>query len=63
MKNKPSHEVPYPSSRQLTFDLGKVGLGKHHVKALLEVDVSEARLKIKQARRNGRKVSFFAWSI
>ena len=63
MKNNQSHEVPYPSSRQLTFDLGKVGLGKHHVKALLEVDVTEARTKIKQNRRNGRKVSFFAWLI
>ena len=37
-------ELPYPPSRRLTFDLGKIGLAKHHVKALLEVDVTEARL-------------------
>jgi len=56
-------EAPYPSSRRLTFDLGKVGLGKHHVKALLELDVTEARQKIREARKNGAKISFFAWLV
>ncbi len=57
------HEIEYPSSRQLTFDVGKIGLGKHHVKAFLEVDVSEARRLIKEARRNGKKISFTAWLL
>ena len=56
-------EVPYPPSRRLTFDLGKIGLAKHHVKALLEVDVTEARQRIRQNRRNGAKVPFFIWLI
>jgi pyruvate/2-oxoglutarate dehydrogenase complex dihydrolipoamide acyltransferase (E2) component len=57
------HEIPYPSSRQLTFDVGKIGLTKHHVRALLEVDVTEARGLIKQGRQAGRKISFTAWLI
>ena len=44
------YEIPYPSSRQLTFDVGKIGLAKHHVRALLEVDVTEGRRRIKQSR-------------
>src|SRR5512145_62986 len=63
MSERQSYEIPYPSSRQLTFDLGRVGLAKHHVKALLEVDVTEARRLIKQSRHSGRKISFTAWLI
>ena len=63
MPEQQSYEIPYPSSRQLTFDLGKVGLAKHHVKALLEVDVTEARRIIKQNRHAGTKISFTAWLI
>jgi pyruvate/2-oxoglutarate dehydrogenase complex dihydrolipoamide acyltransferase (E2) component len=58
-----SYEIPYPSSRQLTFDVGRIGLGKHHVRALLEVDVTEARRIIKQNRHSGKKISFTAWLI
>jgi pyruvate/2-oxoglutarate dehydrogenase complex dihydrolipoamide acyltransferase (E2) component len=57
------YEIPYPSSRQLTFDVGKIGLAKHHVRALLEVDVTEGRRRIKQSRQAGRKISFTAWLI
>jgi hypothetical protein len=60
---KKSYEIPYPSSRQLTFDVGKIGLRKHHVRALLEVDVTEARRLIRQSRHSGRKISFIAWLI
>ena len=56
-------EIPYPSSRQLTFDVGRIGLTKHHVRALLEVDVTEARKLIKQSLHVGRKISFIAWLI
>jgi pyruvate/2-oxoglutarate dehydrogenase complex dihydrolipoamide acyltransferase (E2) component len=63
MPEPQSYEIPYPSSRQLTFDLGKIGLAKHHVKALLEVDVTEARRLIKQNRHSGNKISFTAWLI
>ncbi len=57
------YEMEYPSSRRLTFDLGRIGLAKHHVKALLEVDVSEPWRIIRASRRTGRKVSFLAWLI
>jgi len=63
MSERQSYEIPYPSSRQFTFDLGKIGLAKHHVKALLEVDVTEARRIIKQSRHTGKKISFTAWLI
>ena len=63
MPERQFHEIPYPSSRQLTFDVGKIGLAKHHVRALLEVDVTEARRLIKQSRHSGRKISFTAWLI
>jgi pyruvate/2-oxoglutarate dehydrogenase complex dihydrolipoamide acyltransferase (E2) component len=63
MPQTQSYEIPYPSSRRLTFDVGKIGLAKHHVRALLEVDVTEARRLIKQSRHSGRKVSFTAWLI
>jgi pyruvate/2-oxoglutarate dehydrogenase complex dihydrolipoamide acyltransferase (E2) component len=63
MTELPSYEIPYPSSRQLTFDLGRIGLAKHHVRGLLEVDVTEARRLIKQNRHIGRKISFTAWLI
>ena len=63
MPERQSYEIQYPSSRQLTFDLGKIGLEKHHVKVLLEVDVTEARKIIKQNRYSGRKISFFSWLL
>jgi pyruvate/2-oxoglutarate dehydrogenase complex dihydrolipoamide acyltransferase (E2) component len=63
MSENQFYEIPYPSSRQLTFDVGRIGLAKHHVRALLEVDVTEARRRIKQSRHSGRKISFTAWLI
>ncbi len=63
MNDQGPYEAPYPSSRRLTFDLGKVGLGKQHVKALLEVDVTEARKRIREARHAGARISFFAWLV
>jgi len=54
---------PYPPSRRLTFDVGRIGRTKHHVQALLEVDVTEARRRIRESRRSGAKVSFTAWLI
>jgi pyruvate/2-oxoglutarate dehydrogenase complex dihydrolipoamide acyltransferase (E2) component len=63
MSERQMYEIKYPSSRQLTFDVGKIGLAKHHVRALLEVDVTEARRIIKQNRHAGHKISFTAWLI
>lgn len=57
------HEVEYPSSRQFTFDIGKIGRERHHVKALLEVDVTDAWDAVRQSWRSGRKISFTAWLL
>jgi len=57
------HEIEYPSSRKFTFDMGKLAAGRHHVRALLEVDVTDAWDAILQSRRGGRKVSFTAWLL
>ena len=56
-------EIQYPSSRRFTFDVGKIGREKHHVRAFLEVDVTDARSKIKLNRRSGNNASFVAWLI
>jgi hypothetical protein len=56
-------EIRYPSSRRFTFDVGRIGREKHHVKALLEIDVTDARSKIKLNRQSSKKISFVAWLI
>jgi chloramphenicol O-acetyltransferase len=54
----------FPSSRQSTFDIGYLGLRKHHMKVLLELDVTLARDLIKNYRNNNKKgLSFTAWII
>lgn len=63
MPKKDLHHFDYPSSRRLTFDLGRIGRSKHHVKALLEVDVTEARARIKSARKERKNLSFMAWLV
>jgi pyruvate/2-oxoglutarate dehydrogenase complex dihydrolipoamide acyltransferase (E2) component len=52
-----------PSSRIATFDVFSIGLTKHHVAAMLEFDVTDARKKIREIRRSGTKVSFNAWIL
>lgn len=63
MHQEPIREIPYPASRQLTFDIGKIGRTKHYVKALLEVNVTDPWDAIRQSRRTGRKISFTAWLL
>lgn len=50
-------------SRIATFDIFDVGLGKHHVNALLEFDVTEIRSRLREQRKKGNTVSFNAWLI
>lgn len=47
-------EESYPSSRRLTFDMGKLGMSRHHMRALLEVDVTDAWERVQQSRQTGR---------
>ncbi len=54
----------FPSSRKLTMDGGKIGLQKHHVKALIEIDVTESRKKIKIRKFElGDNISFTSWIL
>ncbi len=52
-----------PSSRIATFDVYSVGLTRHHISALLEFDVTDSRMKLRELKRAGRKVSFSGWII
>ncbi|HWQ74898.1 MAG TPA: 2-oxo acid dehydrogenase subunit E2 [Syntrophomonas sp.] len=54
----------FPDSRISTIDVGELGLKKHHIKALLEIDVTHARdiLRIIKGR-NGYGLSFTAWLV
>ncbi|HEX3012280.1 MAG TPA: 2-oxo acid dehydrogenase subunit E2 [Syntrophomonadaceae bacterium] len=54
----------FPDSRVSTIDVFKLGLSKHHVKALLEVDVTNAKEIFKGIKeRDGASLSFTAWLV
>lgn len=55
--------VLFPKTRIATNDICSVGLTKHHVTALIEVDVTVAREKIKTYKNENRQISFTAWLI
>jgi len=55
------HDIP--KSRIATFDVFAVGLSRHHVSAILELDVTEIRKKLSVIKNQGVKVSFNAWLI
>jgi pyruvate/2-oxoglutarate dehydrogenase complex dihydrolipoamide acyltransferase (E2) component len=64
MENRPPEVTPFPQSRLSTIDLGHIGVRKHHVAALLEVDVTKARSGLRMANRRGRStISFLAWLV
>lgn len=56
-------EKRFPKSRIGTLDVFAVGLKKHHVKALIELDVTLARELIRQHKEAGRSISFTAWMV
>lgn len=54
----------FPPSRQFTIDIGRLAAGKHYVQALLEIDVTKARTRIRGIKRTaGAKLSFTSWII
>jgi pyruvate/2-oxoglutarate dehydrogenase complex dihydrolipoamide acyltransferase (E2) component len=52
-----------PRSRLATIDVFAAGMRKHHVAALLEFDVTEARTKLAEMKEHGARVSFNAWLV
>jgi hypothetical protein len=55
--------IDYPKSRLATADVGRYGRDKHYMFGLLELDVTEARGRLRRLRRRGEEVSFTAWMV
>lgn len=53
----------FPSSRLSTVDVCHIGSKKHYIEALIELDVTQAREKLREKKRLGEEVSFTAWLI
>lgn len=54
----------FPDSRIASIDICEIGNRKHHVTGLVEFDVTESRMKIRDYnKRNNNKISFTAWLI
>lgn len=64
MKNSsPFTLKKFPASRIGTLDVLEIGRKKHHIQALLELDVTEARVRLKAINQTDKKISFTAWMI
>ena len=59
----PAYEVkPFPLSRRLVVDTGRLGARRHRMFGLIEVDVTEARRRIRRHReQSGDSLSFTAY--
>ncbi|NWF88753.1 MAG: 2-oxo acid dehydrogenase subunit E2 [Ignavibacteriaceae bacterium] len=57
-------KLEYTRTRIATIDVCEVGRKKHHMKALLELDVTETHKQLKNYRNNRKcKLSFTGWLI
>jgi len=52
-----------PRSRLATFDVCAISDSRNYISAMLELDVTETRRKIRQMRKSGERVSFNAYLI
>lgn len=53
----------FPKTRIATIDVCEIGQHKHHITAMIEIDVTESRKKIKKYKNAVNKISFTAWLI
>src|SRR5688572_1518283 len=53
----------FPDSRLATIDLGYLGRQKHHVAALVELDVTTAVAQLRERKARGEDTSFFSWFV
>ena len=61
---KKYNEIKFPKTRIATFDVSELGRKKHHIKGLLELDVTRARQLIREDRiKTNKQLSFTAWLI
>jgi len=64
MKNIGEYKIEtFPISRISTIDIGMAGQKKHHIKALIELDVTEPRKLILEKKQRSEDVSFNSWLI
>jgi len=61
--NERSTVEQFPLSRLSTFDVGVISRRKHHIMGMLEVDVTEARERLRRMRRGRKAASFTAWVV
>lgn len=53
----------FPKTRVATIDVCEIGQHKHHITAMIEIDVTESREKIRKYNNEVNKISFTAWLI
>lgn len=53
----------FPTSRLATIDIGVASKMKHHIKVLIELDVTEARKMIAEKKKQKHNISFNSWLI
>lgn len=53
----------FPKTRLATIDVCEIGQQKHHIAAMIELDVSGSREKIKKYKNEINRISFTAWLI
>ena len=64
MKNTGEYRIEtFPLSRLSTIDIGIAGKKKHHMMAFIELDVTEARRKLRETKNRSEKKSFSTWLI
>lgn len=61
---KKHKEIRFPKTRMATFDVVELGRKKHHMKGLLEIDVTRPLDLIREFRvKNDQQLSFTAWLL
>lgn len=64
MNNIGEYQVEtFPKSRISTIDIGIMGKKKHHIMALIELDVTDSRKLIRKQKTLSKRISFNSWLI
>lgn len=64
MKKTGEYQIEtFPKSRIATIDIGVMGKKKHHIMALIELDVTKARKLIREQKALAKNISFNSWLI
>lgn len=63
MEKASYQRITLPASRIATYDVGRIGRKKHHIYGLVEIDITDARDRIRGLIREGSTVSLHSWLI